>query len=325
MQFIARFQQQVEEEIGKLLFGGQPRSLYEPISYILSLGGKRIRPVMTLMGCALFQDDVKRALNPALALEIFHNFTLVHDDLMDHANLRRGKETVHKKWSESTAILSGDAMLVIAYEKLVEGMEPAVIPQAMQLFSTSARKVCEGQEWDMLFESRQDVTIDEYVTMIGLKTAALLAGCLQMGALVAGADKKEQALLYDFGYTLGTAFQIQDDILDAYGSENDFGKKIGGDIAANKKTYLTLKTLELAAGEDKALLSQLFTQKPADNSGKISQVMAIYEKYGVKAFAENARDEFFSRAIDDLEHIRGNAEVKAELKALAENLVIRNK
>lgn len=151
MQFIARFQQQVEEEISKLSFDGQPQSLYEPVSYILSLGGKRIRPVLTLMGAALFRDDVNEALNPALALEIFHNFTLVHDDLMDHANMRRGKETVHKKWNESTAILSGDAMLVIAYEKLVDGMHPSIIPQALQLFSTTARKVCEGQEWDMLF------------------------------------------------------------------------------------------------------------------------------------------------------------------------------
>jgi geranylgeranyl diphosphate synthase type II len=216
-------------------------------------------------------------------------------------------------------------MLVIAYEKLVEGMEAHIMPDALKLFSTTARKVCEGQEWDMLFESRQDVTIDEYVTMIGLKTAALLAGCLQMGALIGGADEKQQALLSDFGYTLGTAFQIQDDILDAYGSENDFGKKIGGDIAANKKTYLTLKALELATGDDKAMLEQLFSERPTDHTEKIARVMVIYERNNIRSQAETARDSFYNRAMDDLAAISGNESVKAELKALAETLINRNK
>lgn len=325
MHLIPRFQQRIEEEIQKISLPGQPESLYEPVTYILSLGGKRIRPVLTLMGCTLFRGDTEKALNPALAMEIFHNFTLVHDDLMDHAALRRGKETVHHKWNESTAVLSGDVMLVLAYEKLVERMDINIIPAALRVFGDTAKKVCEGQEWDMLFESSTEVSIGAYLRMIGLKTAALLAGCLQLGALVAGASAKEQELIYDFGYTLGTAFQIQDDLLDAYGSEGEFGKKIGGDIAANKKTYLTLKALELAQGGDKTLMRELFAEKHKEHSEKIAQVMAIYERCAVKKHAENARDEFFGRAMRDLDLIDGDEAVKQELRALAATLVSREK
>ncbi|MGZ5244720.1 MAG: polyprenyl synthetase family protein [Bacteroidia bacterium] len=323
---LAKYQQLVEETLKSIQFPSEPDELYAPVKYIMGLGGKRIRPVLTFLSCDLFGGNIQKAAKPALAMEVFHNFTLVHDDLMDNAPLRRGKQTVHEKWNASTAVLSGDVMLILAYDLLTE-IEPSKLPEAIKLFNNTAKKVCEGQQLDMVFEKQTDVSIKNYIEMIGLKTAVLLGGCLQMGALLAEASEENQQLIYDFGYTIGVAFQVQDDLLDAYGTSAQFGKTIGGDIAANKKTFLTLKALELADSEQRAALEKLYSaDSHIAGSEKILRVMEIYEKLDIRKETEKMRDEFYEKAMNDLDKISGADEnKKALLRQFAIDLVSREK
>ena len=254
----------------------EPKNLYEPIDYIIKLGGKRIRPVLTLMAADIFSGGYQKAMPAALAVEVFHNFTLIHDDIMDDAPLRRGKETVHEKWNVNTGILSGDAMLILAYQYF-ENYEPIVFQKLAKLFSKTALEVCDGQQLDVDFETRNDVTINEYINMIRLKTSVLVAAALKMGAIVAETTEENANLIYDFGLNLGLAFQLQDDYLDTFGDPETFGKQVGGDIIENKKTYLYLKSLEVANEVDKRKLQFFYNQKLKDNSIKIAEITRIFE------------------------------------------------
>ena len=245
MTTIATYQQQIEAALKDKKYGSNPKELYEPIAYIMSLGGKRLRPVLVFIATDMFDGDAAKALHPALAIELFHNFTLVHDDLMDKAPLRRNQPTVHEKWNNNIAILSGDAMMVRAYQELCLA-DPSMLPQLLEIFSDTAVKVCEGQQYDMNYESMTKVSIQQYIKMIELKTAVLLGGALKIGAVIGGAREEDAQRLYDFGKHIGIAFQLQDDILDVYADAAKFGKQKGGDIIANKKTYLLLKAIEMA-------------------------------------------------------------------------------
>jgi len=257
----------------------EPINLYKPIDYILQIGGKRLRPVLCLKACETFSNDYKEALSAALSIEVFHNFTLLHDDVMDHADLRRGNQTVHKKWNLNTAILSGDAMLIMAYQFL-EKYEGKQYKEIMQIFNKTALQVCEGQQYDVDFETRNDVTISDYIKMITYKTAVLLASSLQIGALIGNASKKDADNMYLFGLNLGIAFQLQDDYLDTFGDVHTFGKRIGGDIIENKKTFLYLKLQEIITNEDKILLDKLFSNN-INEQEKIDAVTAFYVKYNI--------------------------------------------
>ncbi len=257
----------ISEEVNKLAFPEYPVALYEPISYILSLGGKRMRPALLLMACDLFGGDIEAAISPALAIEVFHNFTLMHDDIMDNAPLRRGSVTVHERWNNNVGILSGDVMLVQGY-KLMMQVEDRLLRPILDIFNTTAVGVCEGQQLDMEFEERNDVGIDEYINMIRLKTAVVLGGALKIGALIGGADSKDADLLSSFGEHLGIAFQLQDDILDVYGDPEKFGKQVGGDIISNKKTFLLIKALESADAQQKKELAGWIDLKQFDNTEK---------------------------------------------------------
>jgi len=257
----------------------EPQSLYKPVNYILNLGGKRLRPVLTLLSAEIFGCDYKKALDAALSIEVFHNFSLVHDDIMDDAPLRRGQETVHEKWDINTGILSGDAMLIMAYQ-LFEQYESETFQALARLFSKTALEVCEGQQYDVDFETRDDVEISEYKKMIEYKTAVLVGAAMQMGAIVAGANLNDQNYIYDFGKYLGIAFQLQDDYLDAFGNPQTFGKQVGGDIIENKKTILYLKALQLASAEDKKLIEQLYSLQPNDQTDKIEPIKSIFVSSG---------------------------------------------
>lgn len=277
----------------------EPKNLYEPIDYILKLGGKRIRPVLTLMAADIFSSDFKRALPAALAVEVFHNFTLIHDDIMDAAPLRRGKATVHEKWDTNTGILSGDAMLILAYQYF-ENYEPIVFQKLAKLFSKTALEVCDGQQLDVDFETRNDVTIPEYINMIRLKTSVLVAAALKMGAIVAEANDENANLIYDFGLNLGLAFQLQDDYLDTFGDPETFGKQVGGDIIENKKTYLYLKALEVATEDDKGKLAYLYRKKLADSADKISDVQRIFELSDIPLLIKQEIENFTKKAFNTL-------------------------
>ena len=275
MHSIYQYQEFISEYLESQYETKEPRNLYEPIHYILKLGGKRMRPVLTLMSAEVFDADYKLALPAALAVEVFHNFSLVHDDIMDDAPLRRGNATVHEKWDTNTAILSGDAMLILAYQYF-EKYKTDVFRDLAQLFSKTALEVCEGQQWDVDFETRTDVSIPEYLKMIEYKTAVLVAAAMKMGAIVAETSNKNAELIYDFGLNLGLAFQLQDDYLDCFGNPETFGKQVGGDIIENKKTYLYLKAIEFATSEQKAQLLQLFSNHLEDNDAKIELVKSIF-------------------------------------------------
>ena len=277
----------------------EPKNLYEPIDYILKLGGKRIRPVLTLMAADIFSSDFKKALPAALAVEVFHNFTLIHDDIMDAAPLRRGKATVHEKWDTNTGILSGDAMLILAYQYF-ENYEPIVFQKLAKLFSKTALEVCDGQQLDVDFETRNDVTIPEYINMIRLKTSVLVAAALKMGAIVAEANDENANLIYDFGLNLGLAFQLQDDYLDTFGDPETFGKQVGGDIIENKKTYLYLKALEVATEDDKGKLAYLYRKKLADSADKISDVQRIFELNDIPLLIKQEIENFTKKAFNTL-------------------------
>ena len=324
MKHIEQYQHIIETAINNIALPDSPKDLYEPVRYIMSLGGKRIRPVLTLLSCELFGGDASKAVQPAIALEVFHNFTLVHDDIMDNAAIRRGKPTVHTRWDNNTAILSGDVMLVLAYE-LLSQVPSHILPQALKLFNDSSKWVCEGQQMDMDFEKQQTVSIDAYIEMIGLKTAALLAASLQMGALIAETSAENIALIKKFGHNIGIAFQIQDDLLDSFGSEADFGKRIGGDIVANKKTFLTIKAIELADASQKQILHDLYNKSGIPDQEKINQVMAIYLTLGIRTHAEKAMDTFYGHAMDALRNLAAPEESKISLRLLADSLISRNR
>ncbi|QSB27121.1 polyprenyl synthetase family protein [Flavobacterium sp. CLA17] len=300
----------------------EPKNLYEPMEYILGLGGKRMRPVLTLMSAEVFNTDYKKALPAAMAVEVFHNFSLVHDDIMDDAPLRRGKVTVHEKWNINTGILSGDAMLILAYQYF-EQYEPAIFRDLAKLFSKTALEVCEGQQWDVDFEERTNVTIPEYLKMIEYKTAVLVAAAMKMGAIVAETSEKEADLIYDFGLNLGLAFQLQDDYLDAFGDPETFGKQVGGDIIENKKTYLYLKSLEFS-NPDKALqLENLFHLQLEDNSAKIETAKAIFNESGASKATQEAIEMYTLKAFETLEKMAISEEKKKILKTFGENLMGR--
>ncbi|MDR7369580.1 polyprenyl synthetase family protein [Flavobacterium aquidurense] len=300
----------------------EPKNLYEPITYILGLGGKRMRPVLTLMAAEVFDADYKIALPAAMAVEVFHNFSLVHDDIMDDAPLRRGKVTVHEKWNINTGILSGDAMLILAYQYF-EQYEPAVFRDLAKLFSKTALEVCEGQQWDVDFEERSNVTIPEYLKMIEYKTAVLVAAAMKMGAIVAKTSEKEADLIYDFGLNLGLAFQLQDDYLDAFGDPETFGKQVGGDIIENKKTYLYLKAIEFSSEEKASELQKLFGLQLEDNSEKIETAKVIFNESGASEATQEAIEMYTFKAFETLEKMNINAEKKDILRTFGENLMGR--
>ncbi len=300
----------------------EPRNLYEPIHYILDLGGKRMRPVLTLMSAEIFDADYKKALPAALAVEVFHNFSLVHDDIMDDAPLRRGQETVHEKWNLNTGILSGDAMLILAYQYF-EQYEPIIFRDLAKLFSKTALEVCEGQQWDVDFEERNDVTIPEYLKMIQYKTAVLVAAAMKMGAIIAETSEENANLIYDFGLNLGLAFQLQDDFLDAFGDPETFGKQVGGDIIENKKTYLYLKAVAFSKEAEAEELRRLFSIQPEDNTEKIKTVKELFNSSGASKATQDAIQDFTFKAFQTLDKMDISIDKKEMLKAFGENLMGR--
>lgn len=297
----------IESELKKLVWKRQPANLYEPIEYIMSLGGKRMRPLLVLLGYSLFRNDPDRIIKPALAVEIFHNFTLMHDDIMDKAPLRRGQPTVHEKWNETIAILSGDTMMVKAYELLAD-VDPKDLPRALALFNTCAIEVCEGQQMDMNFESQDVVHIDEYLEMIRLKTAVLLGFSLKLGGLLAGADEEKQRGLYEFGIDLGMSFQLMDDHLDTFGGDT-FGKQIGGDIRSNKKTFLLISALEQASEENKAELQKWLAIANQDEE-KVVAVTEIYRQSGIEEMSKEKFHGYADQAVSILNGLSGDESVK---------------
>lgn len=322
MHTIYQYQEFISEYLQSQYEAKEPKNLYEPIHYILDLGGKRMRPVLTLMSAEVFDADYKKALPAALAVEVFHNFSLVHDDIMDDAPLRRGKETVHEKWNINTGILSGDAMLILAYQYF-EKYQPKIFRKLAKLFSKTALEVCEGQQWDVDFEVRNDVTIPEYLKMIEYKTAVLVAAAMKMGAIIAEASKENANLIYDFGLNLGLAFQLQDDYLDAFGDPETFGKRVGGDIIENKKTYLYLKAAAFSKKEETQQLMHLFSIQPKDNSDKIKAVKEIFNSSGASKATQDAIQDFTFKAFQTLDKMNIGADKKEMLRAFGENLMGR--
>ena len=303
MYTIEQLREVIKAELDKQEYVEEPYSLFEPIKYIMEDGGKRLRPVLTLMAYNLYRDDIGKALKSASGIEIFHNYTLLHDDVMDDAELRRGRQTVHKKWNSNVAILSGDAAAITAY-KYIETCEDPYLRRVIDGFNQVAMDVCKGQQYDMEFETRDDVTEEEYIQMIYLKTSVLIAGSMRHGALIAGAPEHEYKELYDFGGYLGLVFQLQDDYLDVYGDVEEFGKKIGGDILCNKKTYLLIKAFELASEEDKALLKEWVVKEKFNPQEKIKEVTEIYNRSGVKEALRAKVDDYLEKsriALDKIE------------------------
>lgn len=301
----------------------EPKNLYEPIHYILHLGGKRLRPLLTLMTAELYGCDYHKALDAALSVEVFHNFSLVHDDIMDDAPLRRGHKTVHEKWDVNTGILSGDAMLIKAYQ-LFENYDSEMFVALAKLFSKTALEVCEGQQYDIDFETRQDVTVSEYLRMIEYKTAVLVGAAMKMGAIVAEASKEDQDNIYDFGKNLGIAFQLQDDYLDAFGDEQTFGKQIGGDIIENKKTFLFLKALEYSNDKEMAQLKALYQGETVDRSSKIDTVKTLFTSSGAAAATKDAIVDYTERAFKILESLNISDDRRQQLKQFGEALMNRD-
>lgn len=313
----------INKRIREINFSSEPVELYSPIEYALEGGGKRIRPLLTLMACNLFSEEIHKAIDPAVGIEIFHNFTLLHDDIMDNADLRRNKPTVHKKWNDNVAILSGDAMMIKAYEFFFS-LEPELLAKVLPVFNKTALQVCEGQQYDMNFESSMDINTDEYIKMITLKTAVLLACSVKVGSLIGGAGENQADLLYDFGLNLGLVFQLQDDFLDVYGDENTFGKKIGGDITSNKKTFLLINALEKAKGDIRSKLLYLLHDEP-DIKSKIAGITGIYDELNIPETVKNKVDLYFNRAIKSLNNVNISENNKSLLIKLAESLNGREK
>jgi geranylgeranyl diphosphate synthase type II len=310
----------LDKAVAELPLNRQPENLYEPITYILGLGGKKIRPLLSLMACDLYSGSFMEAIPQALAVEIFHNFTLLHDDIMDKAHIRRGKPTVHIKWNEPTAILSGDLMLILAYEQVVHAPHHLQLP-FFHLMSTTAREICEGQQFDMDFETKDQVSLDEYVEMIRLKTAVLLGCSLQLGALRGGANEIDARLLYKFGEQLGIAFQITDDLLDSFGDEASFGKKIGGDILANKKTFLRIKAIEFGNAKQVAQLKELDSEQNVEN--KIATVKQIFTATGVVDEAQKAIKHYHDNALKCASELNLSEKEQFILSSFANELLNR--
>lgn len=322
MKAIQHYQSQFVAHLEQYNHSRTPRNLYAPIQYILGLGGKRLRPTLTLMTTDCFGGDVSAALDAALAIEVFHNFSLIHDDIMDNAPLRRGQQTVHEKWDLNTGILSGDAMLIMAYQ-LFEGYNAKQFQQLTTLFSKTALQVCEGQQYDIDFETRFDVTIPEYIKMIEYKTAVLVAAAMQMGAIVAGVSESEQQKCYAFGKNLGIAFQLQDDYLDAFGDPKTFGKQVGGDILENKKTYLFLKAMELGSKEMKAELKTLYESSTEDLDQKIATTLNLFEQSGATETTKQAIQNYTQAAFDVIETIEIEPNKKQLLRDFGSMLMTR--
>ncbi len=322
MQTLHQFQESFDAYLKQNQFNKPPYNLYEPADYILALGGKRLRPALLLAGHFLFDDDFERSLPAAFAIEVFHNFSLVHDDIMDAAPLRRGKPTVHNKFGLNAGVLSGDVMLALAYDYLLNADSPNAL-EVTKKFSKMAIEVCEGQQMDMDFETQSRVEIADYLKMIELKTAVLVATALEIGALIGGGDEKNAKSLYDFGRNLGIAFQLQDDILDAYGDPKKFGKKPGGDIAQNKKTYLYLKALEVAPVTVGTELFELFNKNNQDEAAKIATVISIFNKLDIRNLAEKKKEEYWQAALSALGQVDASSEKKALLEGFAKNLMDR--
>lgn len=316
------YQKTIEEHIGKVAIPAKPKNLYDPLRYFLTIGGKRTRPSLTLLSCAMFGEPGLSALDAALSIELFHNFTLIHDDIMDEAPLRRGKTTVHEKWNRDIAILSGDVLYTMAFKQLLT--YPAIkVASLLDILTQVSQEVCEGQQMDMDFETSDEVTIDDYIEMIRLKTSVLLGAALQMGAVVAGVeDEMDTQNIYDFGVNIGLAFQIQDDILDLYADPDKFGKQVGGDILSNKKTFLLLKAFEQAKGEDKKELHNIMDNLQGEE--KINQARIVFDRLGVREAAEDKKQLYYERALNNMKEIKVKEESKKELLELAEFLMTRD-
>ncbi|RRD93279.1 polyprenyl synthetase family protein [Bacteroides heparinolyticus] len=314
--------ERINAHISALQFTRAPQGLYTPIAYVLSMGGKRIRPVLMLMAYNLYREDITRIFAPATGIEVYHNYTLLHDDLMDRADRRRGKDTVHRVWGDNTAILSGDAMLVMAYQFMAQCPEEN-LKEVMELFSRTALEICEGQQLDMEFERRKDVAEEEYLEMIRLKTSVLLAASLKIGALLGGASVEDAEYLYDFGMNLGVAFQLKDDFLDVYGDAAVFGKNIGGDILCNKKTYMLIKAFEHADDEQCRQLNAWVDAISFSPAEKIAAVTDLYNKIGVRELCEQKMKEYSERAMKSLAAVKVTDEKKKELELLMTELMHR--
>nr|WP_315552922.1 polyprenyl synthetase family protein [Segatella oris] len=312
----------VNDFLDNLKYERKPSGLYDPVKYVLSMGGKRIRPVLMLLSYGLFKDDVESVLMPACALETYHNYTLLHDDLMDNADMRRGHETVHRKWDANTAILSGDSMLVLAYERMAK-CNPVYLSDVLHTFTETALEIGEGQQYDMEFETRNDVTEDEYIEMIRLKTSVLLACAQKIGAILAGASKQDQDNLYKFGEQIGLAFQLQDDYLDVYGDPKVFGKKVGGDIICNKKTYMLINAYNRADAEQRRELQHWMEAETFNSDEKVAAVTAIYNKVGVDKLAIEKIAYYFEESKKYLDAVQVSDERKAELRLYAQKMMHR--
>lgn len=322
MEILSKYNIVLQYQLENAISQKEPRQLYDPVKYILSLGGKRIRPALTLMVCDFFSDDFNKAIHAALAVELFHNFSLIHDDIMDNAPLRRGKATVHEKWDVNTGILSGDAMLILAY-RFFENYEPKIFKELAKLFSETALQVCEGQQYDMDFETRDDVSLAEYINMIDHKTAVLVGAAMKMGAIVAETSQEDKDKIYQFGRNLGVAFQLQDDYLDVFGNPETFGKQVGGDIISNKKTILYLLALDSSTKVQAEELEHLFSINPQDPSDKIKTVTDIFIKSGA-ALATQAEIEKYSKmAYAVLDEINISEEKKEMLRNFGRDLMQR--
>jgi geranylgeranyl diphosphate synthase type II len=312
----------VNESLDALPYDRCPSSLYEPIRYVLSLGGKRIRPVLMLLGYQLFHDQPEQIMMQALGLETYHNYTLLHDDLMDNASLRRGHATVHCKWNANTAVLSGDSMLVLAYQRMAQ-CDSRHLPAVMELFTETALEIGEGQQYDMDFETRNDVTEEEYIEMIRLKTSVLLACALKMGAILADASEEDANLLYQFGEKVGLAFQLQDDLLDVYGDEKVFGKAIGGDITSNKKTYMLINAVNRANQQERTELMRWIEAKDFDRQEKIEAVTRLYDAIGIRQLCEQKINSYFEEAKQYLDQVSVSEERKQPLRQYTAEMVHR--
>lgn len=322
MQNVTYYQSIFNDFLFKYKLDEEPQNLYQPIQYILSLGGKRLRPTLTLMTAEIFGAKAETALHAALCVEVFHNFSLIHDDIMDDAPLRRGKLTVHEKWNLNTGILSGDAMLILSYQ-LLEHYQGATFKDLNKLFTKTALEVCEGQQYDIDFETRNDVTIEMYIRMITYKTSVLVAAAMKMGGIIAGASEKDQQTIYEFGKNLGIAFQIQDDYLDAFGDPETFGKQVGGDIIENKKTYLYLKAIQSGNQQIAEELFQFFNQVSSNEQAKLTRVKELFEVSGAVHETKKAISDYTLKAFDCLENLSLNESYKAALRQFGEQLMQR--
>jgi geranylgeranyl diphosphate synthase type II len=317
-----RYQQWIEREVRKQRFGSQPVSLYEPIRYLMGMPGKRLRPMLTLMGYSLFADDPQTIVRYAVAVEAFHNFTLMHDDIMDEAPLRRGQQTVHTRWNTNTAILSGDVMLVKVYS-ILQTLPPPILHKVLPVFNACATEVCEGQQWDMEFESLDEVSEAEYLRMIRQKTAVLLGFALEFGALLAGAPDRDCKALRKFGTDIGIGFQLRDDLLDTFGDPKKFGKQVGGDIISNKKTFLLIKANALANRTQATELERWIASKRSRKKKKVEAVKALYLELNIPALTERKANRYFKSAFRTLDTVRCSVEAKTSLRAYADQLVMR--